>query len=41
MHPCSLHLVDNIGSSKSEGTPGSNNAEEFMDGTEEKIQITI
>ena len=39
VHPCSLHLVDNIGPNKSEGTPGNNNAEEFMDGTEEKIQI--
>ena len=36
VHPCSLQLVDNIGPNKSEGTPGSINAEEFMDVTEEK-----
>ena len=36
VHPCSLQLVDNIGPDKSEGTPGSINAEEFMDVTEEK-----
>ena len=31
-----MQLVDNIGPNKSEGTPGSINAEEFMDVTEEK-----
>ena len=36
VHTCSLQLVDNIGPTKpSEGTPG-NNAEEFVNGSEEK-----
>ena len=36
VHSCSLLIVDIIGSSISEGTPGNINTEEFMAGTEEK-----
>ena len=36
VNPCSLKLVDNIGSKKSVGTPGNINVGEFMAGTEEK-----
>ena len=36
VHPCSLQLIDSIGPSRSEGTPGNINAEEFVDVTEEK-----
>ena len=36
VNPCSLKLVDNIGSKKSVGTPGNINVGDFMAGTEEK-----